>query len=277
MAKSRIAARACFMGISLVIFGCAYNPNKEFASYSANQFSSRPVLLVVDVLLMDDVEGKEHVVNLDVNTRARSDLSDVVTHIMIDKGHPVRESAVQSFGLAIGDSARFRFIESGSKNDGDTAWDDSALAETSWASPEVDFGPLDEIPDVNALARMHRRLLNTTPRDLRESGELGFHELSWGEYSGVVMIQAVGVKVPFGKSFGQGMLTGLLTLGTVAVWEQSQTIIKISLVEPERDRVVWANQLALGAVIRETVELQKHIGNLLGPLPEPRQIETLAP
>jgi len=277
MSNSKVAARALVMVVSLVMFGCAYNPNKEFASYDADQFSARPVLLVVDVLMMDDVEGKEHVVNLDINTRARSDLSATLSDIMNDKGYPVMEPPVESFGLAVGDSARFRFIDSGSKNDGDTAWEDSELAEASWASPDVDFGPLDEAPDASVLARMHRRLLNTSPRDLRESNELGFHELSVDAYSGVVMVQAVGVKVPFGKSFGQGMLTGLLTLGTVAVWEQSQTIIKISLVEPDSDRVVWANQLALGAVIRETEELQKHVGNLLESLPEPSQIEALAP
>lgn len=268
MFNFRVPTRPCVLFfLVFALSGCAANPNKQFSEFDANRFGARPVLLVVDTLLMDDVEGEEHIVNLAVNRQVRDDLVAAVGELLEGKGYRLSEHPVQSFGLTVGDAARFRVVEEGSKNDGRTAWNDADQAEVDWTPVEIDAGGLALVPDAEQLSRVHQRLFRTPVNDLRTVGEIGLRTIDLDEYSGVVLIQAVGVQVPFGKSFGQGMLTGMLTLGTVAMWEQSTTEIRVSLIEPDRDRVVWANRVALSAPVRKTKEIQQQVDLLLDQLP----------
>jgi len=73
------------------------------------------------------------------------------------------------------------------------------------------------------------------------------------------------------------MLTGLLTLGTVAMWQQSNTEIRVSLIEPQTDRVVWANRVAIAAPVRKTEEIQQQINLLLEKLPDTASPSLSAP
>jgi len=274
----RVPARPCaLILLVLVLSGCVANPNKQFSDYDADRFGSRPVLLVVDTLLMDDVEGEEHIVNLAVNRQARADLIAAVGELLRSKGYRLAEHPVQSFGLTVGDSTRLRVLEEGSKSDGRTAWSDSDQVEVDWTPIEVDAGSLVALPETELLSRTHQRLFRTPVNDLKIVGEIGLRGVGADDYSGIILIQAVGVQVPFGKSFGQGMLTGLLTLGTVAMWQQSNTEIRVSLIEPQTDRVVWANRVAIAAPVRKTEEIQQQINLLLEKLPDTASPSLSAP
>lgn len=253
--------------LAVLVTGCAFNPNQEFSGFQPERFGQQQVLVIVDTLKLDDVEGDQHVVNLSVNNAIQSYMIDAAMRAMAEKGYRASSEVVRSSGLMVGNATQYRVIDRGSEPDGKTDWDDNDIGSNQSAPYSVELGPLPESA-IGSLFEVHQNFVAIDLKRFDEVGSLGLDSLNLEGYSGVLLLQGYGVDVPLGKSMAQGMMTAVLTLGMVAAWQQSTSNYAVGLLDTESGEVVWANRMNLVATLRDQQKVEDAIQTLLRDLPE---------
>ncbi|MEM1079968.1 MAG: hypothetical protein AAGH65_00150 [Pseudomonadota bacterium] len=256
-----VLAACIFMG------GCAFNPNKEFSSFSPEQFGEKEVLVVVDTMKLDDVAGEHHVVNLEVNAAIADRVIKSATKVLNEKRYRVSEQIVRTVGLMVQPDTAYMVVESGLDDDGETGWDDDHNATFKSAPFFTDFGPFPETAEQH-LGQAHQNVMAIATEQLDDLGPIGVEGMRLDTYSGILLLQAYGVEVPAGKSVAQGMLTAVMTLGWVAVWEQSTSTFSATLIDPADGHVVWANRYYVERSERDPDEINKVVERILRDLPQ---------
>ena len=253
--------------ISVFLTGCAFSPNDEFTAFSPESFGEQQVLIIVDTLKLDDVEGDTHLLNLDVNHAVADSLFEAAGREMVNRGYTVAPGSVRSAGLMVNSATQFLVLERGSEEDGKTDWNDNLVGQLESAPYFVDFGPLSENA-LLSLNQVHQNVVSTELKRFNDVGPLGLERLDLDDYSGVLVMQGYGVDIPFGKSMAQGLATAILTLGMFTASQQSATNYSATLMNPQTGEVVWANHLNLTGVMRRPEQINNMVETLLRDLPE---------
>jgi|GEM_PF-5307383 len=266
MLCSKSVRMCCLLSASAFFSGCAFSPNDEFTRFSPEEFGAQQVLIVVDTLKLDDVDGDLHVLNINVNQQVADALLNAASKQMAAKGYSVSPDSVQSSGLMVNTASQYLVIERGSEDDGKTDWDDTGIGSIESAPYFIDLGPLTE-DAMLPLNEVHRNILSTQVKSFKDIGPLGLQRLELDFYSGVLVMQGYGVDIPFGKSMAQGMATALVTLGMVSTWQQPTSNYSATLIDPASGQVVWANHFYQTSVMRRPEQIETIVETLLRDLP----------
>jgi hypothetical protein len=226
----------------------AAKPDKEYPEFKNEKASLGKVALLTDVVVVEDVIGTTEKVYLGDCMR----LSDLMLKTFRDalepRGYSFSRMAVASVGNVTKPGAQYRIYPSWDQHKEDAEkfplatapfYEDSVLAGVS--------GGHDALSAVLNEAWSIKVRKNEPPPSLPQIATL--HDAIGSDYA--ILVVVVGTKIPFGKKFGQGMLSGLTHTGGssgnvsfsagVDFTQYSGTGIRTTVVDCRTGRVMWSD------------------------------------
>lgn len=261
-----VAALVCpLTGILLV--SCASVPRNYFPNFDPKAFGAKPTVLVIDLLWVDDVRGDRHLVNLITNQQAIGLIYSEAVEILEANGFNISQAFVTSIGILF-PNAGFLTTDQGTGENGNSAWGDSQLGSLRLAPFVTDY---NRLPDVSVydLLLLHSQLANTALRHLAgvNSSLINWRLTGFPKNVNYAVIQCSVFNVNSNKSMAKAIGSAILTLGLVALMENSNTRCGAYLLTADDGQVVWASRGRKAMAPRSTSSAGRIIEALLSRLP----------
>lgn len=241
-----VIALLALLGASTPAIGA--KPEKEYPEFKNEKASLGKVALLTDVVVVEDVIGTTEKVYLEDCMR----LSDLMLKTFRDalepRGYAFGRMSVASVGNVMKPGAQYRVYRTWDQHKEDAEkfplgaapfYEDSTLTAIS--------GGHDALNAVLNQAWAIKVKKNEPPPSLPQITAL--HDALGSDYA--ILVVAVGTKIPFGKKFGQGMLSGLTKGSTssgnmtfsagVDFTQYSGTGIRTAVVDCKTGRVMWSD------------------------------------
>ncbi len=249
-----LRCRSCFgllvaVGLLVAPPTHAANPAKLFPDFADQKAKLGPVALVADVVVVEDVLGNVEKVYLDDCRHLGQQVVSTFAAAMGEKGYSIQKRGVVASGEVLDPKGSYHILSTWEQHtqdvgglpvvhppffvdstiapneDAQAAW--NAVLNAAWAFEKKKGKPAPVLADA---AKLH---------DLIES-----------DYLFTVIV--VGTKIPFGKKFGQGMLSGLThgpvgSAGNVTFsagidfTQYSGTGIKVAMIDCRSGEVLWSD------------------------------------
>jgi hypothetical protein len=230
----------------------AANPAKLFPEFAGRKPTLGSITLVADVVVVEDVIGKTEKVYLgdckDLGRVMLGMLAEDLGH----KGYAFSSRRLVSVGNVVSDQRQYRILDRWEQHKEDASrfpvqpppfYQDSVLCATD-SSRAAWHALLNRAWDFEKKKNKPARTLDDI---------VALHDVIGTDYAAVALV--VGTKIPMGKKFGQGMLSGATVMhasgstgsGTTSVsfgvdFEQySGTGIKFLVVDCRSGEVLWAD------------------------------------
>lgn len=245
------------MFLLLVLSSCATTPTKQFvrtgSSYEKNMPQVKNIGLISDACIIRDAVGSEDYYSIEDSKIAGKFMLDSARNYLEGKGYQVEfqispfvcafKVPNQTFRVAEGKGAEVTDMQS------PFFTDESLIIETEYKESLISL-----IRQVVASVEQReippsQKLLSNgdVQEELRKISEHADAEM-------LLILAGKGVVVPGGKSFAQGMatglLTGILTMGMVSVSHYNVSYLDtyVGLVDLRNGEIIWSNSLRLKGI-----------------------------
>jgi hypothetical protein len=243
---SPLATLAMLAWLAASAFGA--KPEKEYPEFKNEKAQLGKVALLTDVVVVEDVIGSTEKVYVGDCMRLSELMLKTFREALEPRGYSFGRMAVASVGNVVKPGSQYRVLQT---------WDQhKENADQFPVAPP----PFYEDSSFTAVSGGHDALnavLNQTWAVKVKKNEpapslpqiVALHDAIGSDYA--ILVVVVGTKIPFGKKFGQGMLSGLTrTSGSsgnvtfsagVDFTQYSGTGIRTAVVDCKTGRVMWSD------------------------------------
>lgn len=250
MSVLRVGPRVFWLLLTLTLAAPAFaaKPEKEFPEFKNEKAQLGKVALLTDVVVVEDVIGTTEKVYLDDCMRLGDLMLKTFRDALEPRGYSFSRMSVASVGNVTRPGAQYRIYRTWDQHKEDAEkfplasapfYEDSTLAGVS--------GGHEALSAVLNQAWAIQVKKNQPAPSLPQIAEL--HDAIGSDYA--ILVVVVGTKIPFGKKFGQGMLSGLTHTGGssgnvsfsagVDFTQYSGTGIRTAVVDCKTGRVMWSD------------------------------------
>lgn len=250
MSALRVGPRVFWLLLTLTLAAPAFaaKPEKEFPEFKNEKAQLGKVALLTDVVVVEDVIGTTEKVYLDDCMRLGDLMLKTFRDALEPRGYSFSRMSVASVGNVTMPGAQYRVYQRWDQHKEDAEkfplasapfYEDSTLAGVS--------GGHEALSAVLNQAWAIQVKKNQPAPSLPQIAEL--HDAIGSDYA--ILVVVVGTKIPFGKKFGQGMLSGLTHTGGssgnvsfsagVDFTQYSGTGIRTAVVDCKTGRVMWSD------------------------------------
>lgn len=250
MSALRVGPRVFWLLLTLTLAAPAFaaKPEKEFPEFKNEKAQLGKVALLTDVVVVEDVIGTTEKVYLDDCMRLGDLMLKTFRDALEPRGYSFSRMSVASVGNVTRPGAQYRVYRTWDQHKEDAEkfplasapfYEDSTLAGVS--------GGHEALSAVLNQAWAIQVKKNQPAPSLPQIAEL--HDAIGSDYA--ILVVVVGTKIPFGKKFGQGMLSGLTHTGGssgnvsfsagVDFTQYSGTGIRTAVVDCKTGRVMWSD------------------------------------
>jgi len=250
MSVLRVGPRVFWLLLTLTLAAPAFaaKPEKEFPEFKNEKAQLGKVALLTDVVVVEDVIGTTEKVYLDDCMRLGDLMLKTFRDALEPRGYSFSRMSVASVGNVTRPGAQYRVYRTWDQHKEDAEkfplasapfYEDSTLAGVS--------GGHEALSAVLNQAWAIQVKKNQPAPSLPQIAEL--HDAIGSDYA--ILVVVVGTKIPFGKKFGQGMLSGLTHTGGssgnvsfsagVDFTQYSGTGIRTAVVDCKTGRVMWSD------------------------------------
>lgn len=250
MSVLRVGPRVFWLLLTLTLAAPAFaaKPEKEFPEFKNEKAQLGKVALLTDVVVVEDVIGTTEKVYLDDCMRLGDLMLKTFRDALEPRGYSFSRMSVASVGNVTMPGAQYRVYQRWDQHKEDAEkfplasapfYEDSTLAGVS--------GGHEALSAVLNQAWAIQVKKNQPAPSLPQIAEL--HDAIGSDYA--ILVVVVGTKIPFGKKFGQGMLSGLTHTGGssgnvsfsagVDFTQYSGTGIRTAVVDCKTGRVMWSD------------------------------------
>lgn len=225
--KNRTFSLGIFL-FAITMGGCATSPLKYYPDFPKQKQGVAKVTMLEDIIVVEDIAGNIDSVNVDENKVLGNTLLKIFNDELNQKGYLVEKTMLSSIGLTLNPNNQYQVVGAPSTGNPPFYIDEAIIQD----------------PDMK---QKLTTLFNSLGTYIKKEGEPSkvipdAPSLRIGtESDALLVILAGGRKVSLGKQIGQGVLTTMLTLGTVATWQTSTTVMQLYIVDLKSGEVLWSD------------------------------------
>ncbi len=245
----------------LCINGCVRDSPIQIMSF---QKPIKKVDIFCDVFVTHDVKGSIDIVNLPFNIDRSKIILKQVSNKLFSKGYQILKENVFSVGLLYkGTSTAVRVIK--------TKKDKVSVENHPIENPPLFINnklKYDERKHLDQVVNNLRVYLGNPGRALNKNIPSSSLLKKTSESDSFLILFVLGREVSTSKSIGQGILTGILTLGMVSVYQVPFTRITGFLIDAESEKIIWVGNQYREVSIRSERGTEKVIDKFFRALPD---------
>ncbi len=211
--------------MSCVLLNCAAgNPAKKYPHFSVQKDEFESCSLFTDIMAAHGSKNDTMIVDVFSSHEIGESLSDTLLKTFYEKGYYIENVIPPTVGRFLDGQAVAKTIETEQQQ--------------SWNHKEL---PVNHAPFYFNSTGTDPELLNMLEDCLAAIGTQGHKSISQAPIKPLVLIHGKGNKVPLSKSIGQGLLTGLLTMGYASFYQVSHYQITLYIVDSGTGKVLWSD------------------------------------
>ncbi|MFC1695726.1 hypothetical protein ACFL1C_06335 [Pseudomonadota bacterium] len=267
----RFIVSLLFVSIAIQSLSSCYRAAKIYEEFVEQAPGVDTVILIHDVLILDDIQGKRHYIHIEENFQALEWINDVVKEIVESKGYDVSDRSVWSIGLTEKPGTPYLvFTESTGEKPGFFANTGLSNRQTPIEVRTAGFAEYD-ISTIAALLR-HLNLEGQSIEEMEGTFYSSYtRKLDLPRQSVLLVTQTFGEQIPTGKKIS--VLMRDLLLGTVLnlsppPMEHDITKHFLFILDSQTGELLWADLFEELGGNRNKNELYQGLSRLFSELPD---------